>query len=61
VQCEHLGEDELRDWYFARAGIPVPTDLDGWMRDAGYRDRGEFHSVAFAEYLWQAPGPGGRP
>ena len=41
ADCERLGEDELRDWYFARvAGTAVPADLGGWMRDAGYADRG---------------------
>lgn len=61
TQCEHLGEDDLRDWYFARAGIPVPADLDGWMHDSGYRDLGEFHRDAFAAYLLQAPEAGVRP
>jgi hypothetical protein len=61
AECERIGEDELREWYFARvAGIPVPADFDAWMRDAGYTDRGEFHRDAFAEYLQQqAPVPGG--
>ena len=62
AECEPIGEDELRDWYFAHvAGTPVPADLDGWMRDAGYTDPGDFHRDAFAEYLRQAPGHGGRP
>ncbi len=52
-QCRHLGEDDLRDWYFARvAGTPVPPDLDRWMRDAGFADAAEFHRAAFAEYLF---------
>jgi hypothetical protein len=60
AECEHIGEDELCEWYFARVvGIPVPADLDAWMRDAGYTDRGEFNREAFAEYLQQAPAPGG--
>lgn len=62
AECERLGEDEVRDWYFAHvAGTPVPADLDGWIHDAGYADPDEFHRDAFAEYLRQLPGPGGRP
>jgi hypothetical protein len=62
TECERLGEDEIRDWYFAHvAGSPVPADLDEWIRDAGYTDPGEFHRDAFAEYLRRVPGPGGRP
>lgn len=62
ADCERLGEDELRDWYFARvAGTPVPMDLDGWMRAAGYADPDEFHRHAFAEYLRRTPGLSGRP
>jgi hypothetical protein len=29
----------------------VPTDLDRWMREAGYADPSDFHRAAFAEYL----------
>ena len=51
-RCERVGEDELRDWYFARvAGTAVPADLDGWTREAGFADAGDFHRAAFAEYL----------
>lgn len=50
--CERIGEDELREWYFARvAGTPVPTDLGEWTRAAGYADPDEFHRDAFVEYL----------
>ncbi len=52
AECERLGEDELREWYFARvAGIPAPADLGEWTRIAGYADPDEFHRDAFAEYL----------
>ena len=51
-----IGEEELRDWYFARvAATAVPADLDRWIRDSGYADPSDFHRAAFAEYLgWQA-------
>jgi hypothetical protein len=62
AECEPLGEEELRDWYFTRvAGTPVPADLAGWLRDAGYSDSGDFHRDAFVEYLRQAPEHGARP
>lgn len=52
VQCQRLGEDELRAWYFARiAAGPAPTDLSAWLREAGFADAGTFHRVAFAAYL----------
>jgi hypothetical protein len=59
AECEHRGEDELRDWYFAKvAGTRVPADLDEWIHDAGYTDRDEFHRDVFATYLQQALGGG---
>lgn len=62
ANCERLEEDELREWFFTRvAGIPVPADLAGWIRDAGYTDPSEFHRDVFVEYLQHAPGPGSRP
>lgn len=61
-KCEHIGAEELRDWYFERvAGIPVPADLDEWVRSAGYRDQDEFHRHAFAGYLLLAAGSGASP
>jgi hypothetical protein len=62
ARCERLGADELRDWYFDHvAEIPVPSDLDAWLREAGYRDRDEFHRAAFIKYLVPASEPGGHP
>jgi hypothetical protein len=62
ADCEHLGEEQLRDWYFRRiAGTAVPADFAGWMRNSGYTDSEEFHHAVFVEYLRQVPGPGGRP
>ena len=41
--------DELREWYFRNvARNPVPVDLVGWTREAGYPDPGEFHRDVFA-------------
>jgi hypothetical protein len=52
AECERLREVDLCNWYFDRvAGIPVPADLDGWMHQAGYRDRDEFHRAAFSRYI----------
>jgi hypothetical protein len=52
AECERLREVDLCNWYFDRvAGIPVPADLDGWIRQAGYRDRDEFHRAAFSRYI----------
>lgn len=52
AECEHLGEDDLREWYFGNvAGTPVPVDLVGWIREAGYPDPGAFHRDVFAQYL----------
>lgn len=60
--CEHLGEQELRDWYFGQVvGAPVPADLVGWVSEAGYAGLTEFHVSAFAAYLGWAPDPGGAP
>lgn len=57
--CERLGEDELRDWFFAHvAKTPVPADLLGWMREAGYAEPGEFHRDAFVAYLQQTADSG---
>ena len=61
-RCEHIGEDELRDWFFANvAGIPVPEDLDGWLREVGFASPAEFHRAAFATYLERAHDRAGRP
>jgi hypothetical protein len=61
AECERLGEDELREWYFARVGTPVPTDLGQWTRAAGYVDPDEFHRDAFVEYLRWALASGEQP
>ena len=59
AECERLGEDELREWYFASvAGTAVPADLGEWIRMAGYADPDEFHRDAFAEYLRRTLAPG---
>jgi hypothetical protein len=61
ADCEPVGEDELRDWYFTNiAGTPVPTDLVEWTREAGYADAGDFHRDAFARYLARLPDLDGR-
>jgi hypothetical protein len=60
AECERLGEDELRDWYFTHvARVPVPADLAGWAREVGYPDPGAFHREAFAVYLARAGSDGG--
>jgi hypothetical protein len=62
ANCERIEENELREWYFTRmAGIPVPEDLAGWIREAGYTDPSEFHRDVFVEYLQHALGRGDRP
>jgi hypothetical protein len=61
ADCETLGEDELRDWYFTNiARAPVPADLVEWTRSAGYADADDFHRDAFARYLARLPDLGGR-
>ena len=50
--CRRLDAGELRDWYFVRvAGTPVPQDLAGWIREAGFSGPGDFHNAVFAAWL----------
>jgi hypothetical protein len=61
-RCEHVDEDGIRDWFFASvAGIPVPEDLDGWVREVGFTSPAEFHRAAFAAYLERAHDRDGHP
>jgi hypothetical protein len=44
---------ELRDWYFSQLlQQEMPDDLEGWIRDLGYRDLARFHRALFAEYVY---------
>jgi len=62
ADCEHLGEEELCNWYFTHVvGTSIPTDLVGWTRGAGYTDPNMFLRQVFAEYLERAPDQGARP
>jgi hypothetical protein len=49
-----MTEDELVRWYFEHcARLPVPTDVAGHLRAAGFSDLDEFRRIVWREYLYR--------